>query len=171
MDNSFYLTPILLLSILAGKKSKNAFIFGILIFTISFIYFFYRDLYIPITQVNYIFVNENILTAKNSMNNVISSSLIEKVRFYCIYTISNRGNKFYDRAGIDINNRMYYFSLKRNCDKFQSRLKKVNLAMNYAEKDSFPEIEKEVTRSSISQSLLVVVGMTILLIVTRRFPI
>ena len=167
----FYLTPILILSVLAGRKSKNLFIFGILTVSISSSYFFLRDLYVPITQINYISLSEGILTARNSINNVIYSSPIEKVRFYCIYTISNRRNKFYDKAGLETNNQIYHFSLKRNCDEFQSRSKKVNLAMKYAEKDSFPEIENEETKNLILQGLFVIAGVIILLIVNRKFPI
>lgn len=70
-----------------------------------------------------------------------------------------------------MNNQIYYFSLKRNCDEFQSRLKKFKLAMNYTEKDSFPEIGNQETRNLILQAGIVALGISIALIVNRKFSI
>jgi len=117
-----YLIPCLILFTLARKRAKNVFILGIIDSFTLFWYLFYPALYSQITQINYISANKSFLAAKNSLNSIIISSPIEKVRFYCIYTIISRRNKFYNKAGIEMNNRIYYFSLKRNCDEFQSRL-------------------------------------------------
>lgn len=167
----FYLIPCLIFFIVARKKARNLFIFGMISSTMLFLYLFYPNLYNPITQINSVTVKNNFLTAKNSLDDVIISSSIEKVRFYCIYTISSRGNKFYNKGGIEINNRIYHFSLKRNCDEFYSRLRELKLAMNYAEKDSFPEIGNQETRSLTLQTITVVLGILIVLILNRKFPI
>ena len=163
--------PSLILFTLAGKKAKNILFIGAISLFLLFWIFFYPNLYNLITQTNHIQIKENILTAKNSLSNIIVSSPVNAVRFYCVYTISIRGNKFYNKAGIEVNNKIYYFSLERNCDKFNLQLKKLKLAMNYAERDSFPEIENQETRSLILRTVVIALGISIAIIVNRKYPI
>lgn len=84
-----YLIPCLILFTLARKRAKNIFVFGIISSFTLFWYLFYPTIYSQITQINYVSANESFLVAKNSLDSIIISLSIEKVRFYCIYTISS----------------------------------------------------------------------------------